>query len=195
MAWCLQAPNHYCLQCWTSYMSAYGVTRQQWVKYMLFFYCCKHHSSTCTGIWRTSWPASRVTVAPQVAVTWHQFYTWWSRPAWRTNTERDGVWVYRPWENEDPVTSQDWLNAPVISSPLGIRARKQYAWWHHQMGTLSALLAFCAGNSPVNSPHNGQWRGALMFSLICAWINGWINNREDGDLRRHRTHYDVIVMV
>ena len=40
-----------------------------------------------------------------------------------------------------------------------------------------------------------QWRGALMFSLICAWINGWVNNREAGDLRRHRAHYDVIVML
>ena len=48
--------------------------------------------------------------------------------------------------------------------------------------------------SPVNSPHKGQWRGTLMFSLIYAWINGWVNNREAGDLRRHRTHYDVSVM-
>ena len=48
--------------------------------------------------------------------------------------------------------------------------------------------------SPVNSSHKGQWRGALMFSLICAWINGWVNNREAGDLRRHRAHYGVIVM-
>ena len=63
-------------------------------------------------------------------------------------------------------------------------------------GNISALLALCAGNSsvPVNSPHKGQWRGALMFSLICAWINDWINNRETGDLRRHRGHYDVNVM-
>ena len=49
--------------------------------------------------------------------------------------------------------------------------------------------------SPVNSQHKGQWRGALIFSLICAWINGWVNNREAGDLRRHRAHYDVIVMT
>ena len=48
--------------------------------------------------------------------------------------------------------------------------------------------------SPVNSPHKGQWRGALMFTLICARINRWINNRGAGDLRRYRTHYDVIVM-
>ena len=48
--------------------------------------------------------------------------------------------------------------------------------------------------SPVNSPHKGQWLGALMFSLICVWINGWANNREAGDLRRYRAHYDVTVM-
>ena len=48
--------------------------------------------------------------------------------------------------------------------------------------------------SPVNSPHKGQWRGALMFSLIWVWINDWVNNREAGDLRRYRAHYDVIVM-
>ena len=47
---------------------------------------------------------------------------------------------------------------------------------------------------PVNSPHKGQWRGALMFSLIYAWINVWVNDREAGDLWRHRAHYDVTVM-
>ena len=36
---------------------------------------------------------------------------------------------------------------------------------------------------------------ALMFSLICVWINGWVNNREAGDLRWHRAHYDVTVMI
>ena len=49
--------------------------------------------------------------------------------------------------------------------------------------------------SPVNSPHKGQWCGPLMFSLIWAWINGWVNNGEAGDLRRHRAHYDVTVMI
>ena len=46
----------------------------------------------------------------------------------------------------------------------------------------------------TNSPHKGQWRGAFMFSLICAWINRWVNSSEAGDLRRHRTNYDVIVI-
>ena len=69
------------------------------------------------------------------------------------------------------------------------------SWWRHQKETFSALLAIFAGNSPVNSPHKGQWRGALKFSLICARINGWVNNGEAGDLRHHRAHYDVIVMI
>ena len=43
--------------------------------------------------------------------------------------------------------------------------------------------------SPVDSPHKCQWRGALIFSLICA------DNRNAGDLRRHRTHFNVTVMV
>ena len=33
-----------------------------------------------------------------------------------------------------------------------------------------------------------------MFSLIYAWLNGWVNNREAGDLRRHRAHYDITIM-
>ena len=32
------------------------------------------------------------------------------------------------------------------------------------------------------------------FLWSVPWINGWVNNREPGDLRRHRAHYDVIVM-
>ena len=34
-----------------------------------------------------------------------------------------------------------------------------------------------------------------MLSLIYVWINDWVNNREAGDLRRHRVHYDATVMV
>ena len=49
--------------------------------------------------------------------------------------------------------------------------------------------------SPVNSTHKCRWRRALRFSLICVRINSWVNNREAGDLRRHRAHYDIIVMA
>ena len=71
-----------------------------------------------------------------------------------------------------------------------------FTWWRHQMETFFALLALCAGNSPVTGEFTAksQWCGALVFSLICAWISRWVNTREAGDLRRHRAHYDVIVM-
>ena len=42
-------------------------------------------------------------------------------------------------------------------------------WWRHQMETFSALLAICAGNS--------------------------VNNRDPGNLRRHRADYDVTLMI
>ena len=71
--------------------------------------------------------------------------------------------------------------------------------WHMMTssnGNIFRVMAFVGGIhwSPVDSPHKVQWRGALIFSLICAWTNVGANNRDAGDLRRHRTHYDVTVM-
>ena len=37
----------------------------------------------------------------------------------------------------------------------------------------------------VNAPHKGKWRGA----------NNSVNNQDAGDLRHHRAHYDVNVMI
>ena len=56
--------------------------------------------------------------------------------------------------------------------------------------------AFVRGihRSQVNSTHKGR-RGALRFSLVYAWINGWVNNREAGDLRHHRAHYEITVTL
>ena len=66
-------------------------------------------------------------------------------------------------------------------------------WWRHQMETFSTFTDHLCGEF-TGPLHKGQWHGAMIFSLMCAWINGWVNNREAGDLRRHRAHYDVIVM-
>ena len=89
--------------------------------------------------------------------------------------------------------SSDWQKCFIITDYSSLIS---CLWRRHRMETFSALLAICAGNSPVpvNSPHKGQWRGTLMFSLICTRINCGVNNREAGDLRRNRADYDVIVM-
>ena len=34
-----------------------------------------------------------------------------------------------------------------------------------------------------------------MFSLICAWTNVWVNNLNTDDLRRHRAHYVVTLVI
>ena len=65
------------------------------------------------------------------------------------------------------------------------------------MKKFSASLALCVGNSPVTdqfSSQKCQWRGALMFPSMCAWINACVNNWNVGELRHHRTHYDVTAM-
>ena len=69
--------------------------------------------------------------------------------------------------------------------------------WRHQMETFSVLLAICAGNSPVTSEFPAQRPVARSFdvSLVYTWLNDWVNNREAGDLRRHRAHYGVSVMI
>ena len=71
-----------------------------------------------------------------------------------------------------------------------------YVWWRHQMETFSALLALCAGNSPVTGEFPAQRPVTQSFDVffdLCL-INAWVNNREAGELRRHRAHYDSIVM-
>ena len=65
------------------------------------------------------------------------------------------------------------------------------------MEPFSTLLAICAGNSPVPGEFPAQSPVKRSFDVFfdLRLKNGWVNNREAGDLRRHRAHYDVIVMV
>ena len=53
---------------------------------------------------------------------------------------------------------------------------------------------FCAGNSTVTAEFPSQRPVTRVFSLICAWTNGWVNNRDSGNLMRHRAYNNVIVM-
>ena len=137
-----------------------------------------------------------------------QSWCWWFETPWHsfwrhckcdTETVCAGRWNLSPWRTR--TISSDVANIVTPDALVTQTAERSasstgpvFLWWRHQMETFSALLALCAGNSPVNSPYKGQWRGTLMFPLICDWINGWINNREAGDLRHHRDHYDVTAM-
>ena len=61
------------------------------------------------------------------------------------------------------------------------------------MGTFSALLALCAGNSPVTGEFPSQMSVTRSFDVFFdPRLYGWPNNREAGDLRRHRAHYALM---
>ena len=66
-------------------------------------------------------------------------------------------------------------------------------WWRHQMETYSALLALCVGNSPLTSEFPSQRPVARSFDVFFD-LHLTVNTRYTGDLRRHRTLYDGIVM-
>ena len=60
----------------------------------------------------------------------------------------------------------------------------------------SALLALCAGNSPVTGKFPSQrsvTRSCNVFFDLRR-KNGWVNNRKAGDLRLNRDLYDVTVL-
>ena len=64
------------------------------------------------------------------------------------------------------------------------------------METFSALLAICAGNSPVTVefPSQRPVTRSSDVSFDLRLNDAWVNNREAGDLRRHQVHYDVTVL-
>ena len=105
------------------------------------------------------------------------------------------------------LTDANLINMDVVSKYSSLRTIIKYLGYittNNKRGVCCVIKwkhiprywPFVRGNhrSLVNSPHKGPWRGAFMFSLICAWIHGWVNNREAGDLRRHRANYDVTIM-
>ena len=101
------------------------------------------------------------------------------------------------WHNESWTLSHPDELAHGRISPGLVMVSDVSSWWRHQMETFFALLALCAGKSPVPGEFPAQrpvTRSFDVFFDLCLESNGWVNNREAGDLRRHRVHYEVIVM-
>ena len=73
------------------------------------------------------------------------------------------------------------------------QTHRMKSWWRRQMETFSALLAICAGNSPVTGEFIAQMPVTRSFDVFC---NLRLNKRlsEADHLRRHRARYDVVVM-
>ena len=65
------------------------------------------------------------------------------------------------------------------------------------METFSELLAICTGNSPVPGEFPAQRPVTQSFDVFFDLrLNNRLSKQSwDGDLRRYRAHYDVIVIV
>ena len=114
--------------------------------------------------------------APRHWPLWGEFTTWgilcstlpWNRPQPASNSQANAQ------EDEWYHSMKYWT---VIFTTLNglimfcIQSLDQmwfhYTWWRHQMETFSALLAICAGNSPVTGEFPSQRPGTLI-SFICA---------------------------
>ena len=75
------------------------------------------------------------------------------------------------------------------------------AWWRHQMETFSALLAFCAGNSPVTCEFPSQrpatWSFDVFFDLrlnkrLSKQSRGWLFETSSHPLWRHCNGWNVL---
>ena len=113
-----------------------------------------------------------------------------------------------------PIMRTRWIG--VLAFVLGLSSRsglrlliwhqleqQQYGifsghpWWRHQMEILSSLMAICVANSPVPSESPTQRPVTRSFDIFfdLRLNNRLRKNREAGDLRRYRGHYDPIVMI
>ena len=76
-----------------------------------------------------------------------------------------------------------WLKSDGVILGIMVNLHDDVIKWKH----FQSYWPFVRG---IHRP-----RGVMrIFSLICAWTNDWANHRDAGDLRPHRSHYDVIVM-
>ena len=48
-----------------------------------------------------------------------------------------------------------------------LQNRMHLSWWHHQLETFSALLALCAGNSPLTGEFPAQRPVTQSFDVFC----------------------------
>ena len=68
-----------------------------------------------------------------------------------------------------------------------------YSWWRHQMETFSALLALCAGNSPVTGEFPSQRPVTRSFDIFYDVTVMLSNNMVSNDLARCWCSFFIIL--
>ena len=134
----------------------------------------------------------------------------WGIHRWPVNSPHKGPITQKLFLFDDVIMSMiEWWAAQLVKCWLMLNFDNPFeveVWNRHIVKTLEVLASSHDDvikwkHFPRNWPFvrgiyrsrwiprtKGQWRGALMSYLICVCINDWVNNREAGDLRRHRGH-------
>ena len=86
-----------------------------------------------------------------------------------------GEWLIPAKPEGQPVTKPEHVYCFNQSSIHDSFSKFFDTWWRHQMETVSALLAICAGNSSVTGEFPAQRQVARSFDVFFSWINGWVN--------------------
>ena len=101
----------------------------------------------------------------------------------------------------DPILFSVQLNVSINMRKVRNKLWLDFLIWYNMMtssnGNIFRVTDHLCGEFTSHRliPHTKASDAKLWFFLWSApWINGWVNNGEAGDLGRHRTHYDVIVV-
>ena len=103
---------------------------------------------------------------------WCQIVIW---ALWRF---RNRLTIYKPFKTD----SKESIKAP---GPFMMTSSNAYIF---------RVAGHLCGEFTVHRSLFTKASDAELWCFLWAWINGWVNNREAGDLRRHRAHYDVTVL-
>ena len=131
---------------------------------------------------------------------------------WTLRTHFDDIWIetqqvsYKNlWKCRLQNSASLALQILHVDENLGVKAWLEFCWYMPQLHYYDDVMkwkqyprywSFCG----KFTSHRWILRTKANDAELCcfvwfvSWINGWVINREAGDLRRHRSPFDVIVM-
>ena len=130
------------------------------------------------------------------------WYLLWCGPDVKLTVSRR--WFQTPWRSCDVIVMMRWagicFHVSWTSPYRSVYTRYMYMTFYHMMTSSNGNIFRVTGHLC------GEFTGHRWFprtkasdaELWCfLWstpgIKGWVNNRQAGDLRRNRAHYDAIV--
>ena len=141
MAWCRQATSHYLNQCWQRSPTPYDVTWPRWVKSSIssmYHFVCGETDMGKIGHNKTG-------------IKRHKAQT--------VNIISGIKCIFHPGHSQFDFDLFLFADIDILFSWW-------IPWWRHQMETFSALLAICAGNSPVPGEFPAQRPVTRSFDVL-----------------------------